>query len=278
MCIRDSLEALGHHLRADPVAADDGQPQPLGHGAGVRHGLSVRRAPAVPPRTLFTALRNDRALATALQAASIIPSPVPSASTDSSPRPSRTVARGAVSVPPATASHWNDQVSPVAEDELPDSSVASAKRSPSVRLTLRSARSLNRAKVRSKAGPSKVIPSVRSASTKACRPECLPSTIRLPASPTSSGFMISYVVRSISTPCWWMPLSWLNALPPTTALFGCTLYPESMDTRREVRAISRVLTPVVKPSVGACVRSAITISSSAVLPARSPMPLTQTST
>ena len=34
--------------------------------------------------------------------------------------------------------------------------------------------------------------------------------------------MISNVVRSLSTPSWWMPDSCAKALRPTIALFGCT--------------------------------------------------------
>ena len=34
--------------------------------------------------------------------------------------------------------------------------------------------------------------------------------------------MISNVVRSLSTPSWWIPDSWANALRPTIALFGGT--------------------------------------------------------
>ena len=75
-----------------------------------------------------------------------------------------------------------------------------------------------------------------------------------------------------------MPDSWANALRPTTALFGCTGYPVSRETRRLVRASSRVLTPVSIPIASWRVRSSITISSSAALPARSPMPLIAHST
>ena len=49
-------------------------------------------------------------------------------------------------------------------------------------------------------------------------------------------------------------------------------------TSREVRAISRVLTSVCTPSEDWWVRRAITTSSMEQLPARSPMPLTATST
>ena len=34
--------------------------------------------------------------------------------------------------------------------------------------------------------------------------------------------MISYVSRSLSTPCWWMPDSCANALRPMIALLYCT--------------------------------------------------------
>jgi hypothetical protein len=69
-----------------------------------------------------------------------------------------------------------------------------------------------------------------------------------------------------------------SALAPTIALFGGTAYPVSIATRRDVRAISRASRPVVSPSVVRCVCSTVTTSSSAALPARSPMPLTHTST
>src|SRR3954465_12582990 len=71
-----------------------------------------------------------------------------------------------------------------------------------------------------------------------------------------------------------MPDSCANALRPTIALFGCTAYPVRRDTSRLVRAISRVLMPVARPSVERRVASSITISSSDALPARSPMPFT----
>src|SRR4029450_8549040 len=90
--------------------------------------------------------------------------------------------------------------------------------------------------------------------------------------------MCSYVVRSMSTPCWWMPDSWANALAPTIALLGWIGYPVSRLTSREVRAISRVLTSVLAPREDWWVRRAITTSSMEQLPARSPMPLTATST
>ena len=40
----------------------------------------------------------------------------------------------------------------------------------------------------------------------------------------------------MSTPCWWIPDSWANAFAPTTALFGCTGYPVSIETSRDVDA------------------------------------------
>ena len=50
------------------------------------------------------------------------------------------------------------------------------------------------------------------------------------------------------------------------------------ETIRLVRAISRVLMPVAKPSAAERVASSITISSSDALPARSPIPLIAHST
>ena len=91
--------------------------------------------------------------------------------------------------------------------------------------------------------------------------------------------MISYVSRLLSTPSWWIPASWAKAFCPTIALFGCTGYPLRRETRRLVRAISSVSIPVRRPSyASARVRSAMTISSSAALPARSPIPLIAHST
>ena len=116
------------------------------------------------------------------------------------------------------------------------------------------------------------------ASENACRPECLPSTIFDPSKPISVGSMISYVSRLESTPCWWMPDSWAKALAPTTALFGWTGYPVSIDTRREVRAISFRVRRWVIPSDWPRVATIMAISSSEQLPARSPMPFTATST
>ena len=90
--------------------------------------------------------------------------------------------------------------------------------------------------------------------------------------------MISYVVRSLRTPSWWMPDSWAKALRPTIALLGWIAYPVRRETIRLVRASSRVLTPVVSPWTSSRVRTSITISSSEQLPARSPIPLTAHST
>ena len=66
------------------------------------------------------------------------------------------------------------------------------------------------------------MPIFPSESAKACRPECLPSTICAASWPTVLASMISYVSRSSSTPCWWMPASCANAFRPTTALLYCT--------------------------------------------------------
>jgi hypothetical protein len=79
-------------------------------------------------------------------------------------------------------------------------------------------------------------------------------------------------------PSWWMPDSWAKALAPTIALLGWTLKPVMAETRREARVIISVLMPVTKGRVSRRVRRAMTISSMAALPARSPMPLTVHST
>jgi hypothetical protein len=66
----------------------------------------------------------------------------------------------------------------------------------------------------------------------------------------------------------------LSAYAPTMALFGWTTIPVMLETRREVRRISLVAMPVPTPKEASRWRRAITTSSSDVLPARSPMPLT----
>ena len=75
------------------------------------------------------------------------------------------------------------------------------------------------------------------------------------------------------TPSWWMPDACANAFAPTTALFGCTTKPVICDTSREVGTICVVSTWVCRPKKSPRVLTAITISSSDVLPARSPRPL-----
>ena len=70
-----------------------------------------------------------------------------------------------------------------------------------------------------------------------------------------------------------MPEEWANALAPTTALLGCTLMPVMVLTRWLAWVISRVLMQVWAPSSSPCILMAMTTSSSAVLPARSPRPL-----
>ncbi len=70
-----------------------------------------------------------------------------------------------------------------------------------------------------------------------------------------------------------MPLECAKAFAPTIALLGCTRMPVIDETRRDVRVISRVLMPVVTPKTSGRCLSAMTTSSSAVLPARSPRPL-----
>ena len=89
----------------------------------------------------------------------------------------------------------------------------------------------------------------------------------------SSGRMISYVSFSFSTPSWWMPASCAKAFSPTMALFGWTRTPVIDDSRRDDLKISSVRTWVSVSKKSRRVLSAITISSSEALPARSPMPL-----
>ena len=79
-------------------------------------------------------------------------------------------------------------------------------------------------------------------------------------------------------PSWWMPLSWAKALAPTIALFAWTAMPVMPLTIRLARVISVATTPVVNGMTSRRTASAIAISSTAALPARSPMPLTVAST
>ncbi len=69
-----------------------------------------------------------------------------------------------------------------------------------------------------------------------------------------------------------MPLSCANALRPTIALLYCTGNEVAAETSFEARVSSVASTPVVNGKASLRVRIAITISSSAALPARSPMP------
>ena len=70
-----------------------------------------------------------------------------------------------------------------------------------------------------------------------------------------------------------MPEACAKAFAPTTALFGCTTKPVICDTMREVGTICVVSRRVSSLKKSLRVRSAITTSSSEVLPARSPRPL-----
>src|SRR3984893_11858667 len=89
--------------------------------------------------------------------------------------------------------------------------------------------------------------------------------------------MISNVRGFLSTPSWWMPEWCAKALAPTTALLGWTSIPVSCETSREVRYSCEWSSCVVTPYTSGCSHVAIATSSSAALPARSPMPLTQVS-
>ena len=70
-----------------------------------------------------------------------------------------------------------------------------------------------------------------------------------------------------------MPDSCANALAPTIALFGCTGKPVMPDTSFDAATICVVSMRVVHGNTSLRVRTAITISSSDALPARSPRPL-----
>ena len=74
-------------------------------------------------------------------------------------------------------------------------------------------------------------------------------------------------------PSWWMPLSWANAFRPTIALLYCTGNEVAAATSLLARIIMVASMPVQYGSTSFLTRIAITTSSRAVLPARSPMPL-----
>ncbi len=70
-----------------------------------------------------------------------------------------------------------------------------------------------------------------------------------------------------------MPDSWANALAPTIALFGCTGKPVMLETSFEAVTICVVSMRVSHGKTSLRVFTAMTISSSDALPARSPRPL-----
>jgi len=77
-----------------------------------------------------------------------------------------------------------------------------------------------------------------------------------------------------SIPSWWMPLSWAKAFRPTIALLYCTGNEVTAETSFEARVSIVASMRVENGSASWRVFIAITTSSSAALPARSPMPLT----
>ena len=85
--------------------------------------------------------------------------------------------------------------------------------------------------------------------------------------------MISNVPACFSIPSWWMPLSWAKAFLPTIALLYCTENPLTVATSRLACMIRVVSMPVRYGMMSLRTRIAITTSSIAVLPARSPSPL-----
>src|SRR5947207_13382560 len=70
-----------------------------------------------------------------------------------------------------------------------------------------------------------------------------------------------------------MPDSCAKALAPTMALFGCTGKPVMLETSFDAGTIWVVSMRVVQGNTSLRVLTAITISSSDALPARSPRPL-----
>src|SRR5438105_13645280 len=75
-----------------------------------------------------------------------------------------------------------------------------------------------------------------------------------------------------------MPDSCANAFAPTIALLGCTGKPVMLETIFDAATMCVVSIRVVHGNTSLRVRTAITISSSDALPARSPRPLTVHST
>ena len=108
---------------------------------------------------------------------------------------------------------------------------------------------------------------------------CLPAGLgsALGAGPAVQVLLFAGALLAVSfsliTPSWWIPASWANAFSPTIALFGWTWMPVMCESSREVLKISSVRTRVSAAKKSLRVRSAITISSSDALPARSPIPL-----
>mmetsp|Transcript_26100 Transcript_26100/g.73215 ORF Transcript_26100/g.73215 Transcript_26100/m.73215 type:complete len:280 (+) Transcript_26100:653-1492(+) len=111
-------------------------------------------------------------------------------------------------------------------------------------------------------------------------PDCWSPRIK----PMDSGVMISYVCLFLIMPSWWMPDSCWKALAPTIALWGWTAMPVYSFTMFEVGVMWTGSMPVLRsgPSpqgpfapkcVGPFKARAMTTSSNAALPARSPMPL-----
>mmetsp|Transcript_24111 Transcript_24111/g.44754 ORF Transcript_24111/g.44754 Transcript_24111/m.44754 type:complete len:210 (+) Transcript_24111:346-975(+) len=149
----------------------------------------------------------------------------------------------------------------------------SAIRSSSKTSFLRSASALKRTKTSLSWLSPTSKPSCSSLSRSAARPECLPMTRFVSLRPTSSGRMISKVSAFLSIPSWWMPDSWAKAFLPTMALLNCTGKPETAATRREMFMILVLSMPVWKGMMSLRTLRAITTSSRAVLPARSPSPL-----
>mmetsp|Transcript_17803 Transcript_17803/g.54769 ORF Transcript_17803/g.54769 Transcript_17803/m.54769 type:complete len:218 (-) Transcript_17803:701-1354(-) len=103
-------------------------------------------------------------------------------------------------------------------------------------------------------------------------PDCESPRIK----PTDSGDMISYVALFLIMPSWWIPDSCWKAFAPTIALWGWTAMPVYSRTMLDVGVMCTV-SMAVRNGGSKCVepfkRSAMTTSSSAALPARSPMPL-----
>jgi len=189
---------------------------------------------SVPPLIASTWYSSSRILAVSAtdfastcMAASTGPSPV-AAPVISFPRTSRVTEAVGIMLFPETTVNWRSRITGLHSIAMTAS--ATAMRSESLTLLPESPRSLILDTIALSCCSFGVYFISWSAASTEAEPECLPSTI-LRFLPICSGRMDSYVAGSRSTPWAWIPLSWVNAISPTTAL----LTGKGMPVRRETR-------------------------------------------